>query len=76
LSAQYRRLMLVDTMHLKDMLGPIQPNSDNRHRTAPLAVVATTRSPAPLMPSGAVHTNTAEVDPGLRRDDGVSPSHR
>src|SRR5207237_10754041 len=36
LPPQYRLFVPVDTVQLKDMLGGIQANSDNRHRTAPL----------------------------------------
>src|SRR3979490_1528566 len=36
LRAQHRRFGLVDPMHLKDMLGGVQTNPDNPHRTAPL----------------------------------------
>src|SRR6516225_532790 len=39
LTAENRYLVLIDAMHLKDMLGDIQTNSDNRHETAPLAVL-------------------------------------
>src|SRR5262249_23629840 len=41
LSTQNRLLLLVDTVHLKDVLGPIQANSHNRHRTAPPAALLT-----------------------------------
>jgi hypothetical protein len=57
LPAQHRPLLLINPVHLKDALGCIQPDPDNRHRTAPLAVVLTTRSLAHSMPSGAVHPN-------------------
>jgi CO/xanthine dehydrogenase Mo-binding subunit len=36
LSTQNRPLLLIDAVYLKDMLGRIQPDPDNRHRTAPL----------------------------------------
>src|SRR6267378_4248073 len=36
LRAQHRRFGLVDPVHLKDMLGGVQTNPDNPHRTAPL----------------------------------------
>src|SRR3981081_2072333 len=36
LRAQHRCFGLVDPMHLKDMLGGVQTNPDNPHRTAPL----------------------------------------
>jgi hypothetical protein len=35
-ATQHRLLLFVDTVQLKDMLGGIQANSDNTHRTAPL----------------------------------------
>src|SRR5260370_35646280 len=43
LPAQHRLLVLVDSMNLKDMLGGIQANPDNRHWAAPLAAVATSQ---------------------------------
>src|SRR6266849_6221986 len=39
LPAQHRLLGFVDAMHLKDMLGGIQANPDNRHWAAPLAAL-------------------------------------
>src|SRR3979409_2374324 len=36
LRAQHRCFGLVDPVHLKDMLGGVQTNPDNPHRTAPL----------------------------------------
>src|SRR6516162_10501506 len=36
-------LVLIDAVHLKDMLGGIQTNSDNRHGTAPLAALHTSQ---------------------------------
>jgi hypothetical protein len=30
-------LLFIDAVNLKDMLGRIRPDPDNRHRTAPLA---------------------------------------
>jgi len=35
LTADHRLFVLIDAVHLKDMLGDIQTNSDNRHGTAP-----------------------------------------
>jgi hypothetical protein len=39
LTAENRYLVLIDAVHLKDMLGDIPTYSDNRHGTAPLAVL-------------------------------------
>src|SRR6516165_9433319 len=36
-------LVLIDAVHLKDLLGGIQTNSDNRHGTAPLAALHTSQ---------------------------------
>jgi hypothetical protein len=41
LTANNRFLILIDAVHLKDMLGGIQTNSHNRHGTAPLAALHT-----------------------------------
>src|SRR5258708_4072930 len=41
LTAHNRLLVLIDAVHLEDMLGGIQTNPDNRHGTAPLAVLHT-----------------------------------
>jgi hypothetical protein len=65
LPAQNRLLALVDAVHLKDMLGCIQPDPDNRHRTASLDCGCDeTRSLAQLMPSGAVHPNISAIGTG------------
>src|SRR3954468_18320608 len=37
LTAHNRLLVLIDAVHLENMLGGIQTNPDNRHGTAPLA---------------------------------------
>src|ERR1700730_15707810 len=42
LTAQHRLLVLVNPVHLKDMLGGIQANPDNPHRAAPLAALQIT----------------------------------
>jgi hypothetical protein len=39
LTADNRLLVLIDAVHLKDMLGGIQTNPDNCHGTAPLAAL-------------------------------------
>jgi hypothetical protein len=57
-ATQHRLLLFVDTVQLKDMLGGIQANSDNTHRTAPL-LDGINLSLAHSMPSGAVHPNRA-----------------
>src|SRR5215813_582305 len=36
-------LVLIDAVHLKDVLGGIQSNSDNRQGTAPLAALHTSQ---------------------------------
>jgi hypothetical protein len=41
LTAHNRLLVLIDAVHLEDMLGGIQTNPDNRHGTAPLAALHT-----------------------------------
>jgi hypothetical protein len=61
LPAQHRLLGLVNTVKLKDMLGSINPNPDNRHRTAPSAALSQLHSLAQSMPSGAVHPNMNTV---------------
>ena len=43
LTADNRLLILIDAVHLKNMLGGIQTNSDNRHGTAPLAALHTSQ---------------------------------
>jgi len=76
LPTQHRPLGVVDAMHLKDMLGSIQTNPDNRHWAAPLAALFNHHSLAHLMPSGAVHTNRAPapsacpLDPRFRGGNG------
>ena len=49
-------VVLIDAVHLKDMLGGIQTNSDNRHGTAPLAALHTSQ-PGTIDAVGAVHPN-------------------
>jgi len=70
LTPDNRLLVLIDAVHLKDMLGGIQTNSDNRHGTAPFSYVA--HSLARSMPSGAVHPNITKLAvptlPGERPD--------
>jgi hypothetical protein len=41
LTADHRLFVLIDAVDLKDMLGDIQTNSDNRYGTAPLAALHT-----------------------------------
>src|SRR5262249_52463637 len=43
LTPDNRLLVLIDAVHLKNMLGGIQTNSDNRHETAPLAALHTSQ---------------------------------
>src|SRR5215471_17591018 len=43
LTPDNRLLVLIDAVHLKDVLGGIQTNSDNRHGTAPLAALHTSQ---------------------------------
>src|SRR6516165_7227260 len=40
LTPDNRLLVLINAVHLKDMLGGIQTNSDNRYGTAPFGCVA------------------------------------
>jgi hypothetical protein len=56
LTADNRLLVLIDAVHLKDMLGGIQANSDNRHGTAPLLALQTSQ-PGTTDAVGAVHPN-------------------
>src|SRR6516164_9606474 len=43
LTPDNRLLVLIYAVHLKDVLGGIQTNSDNRHGTAPLAALHTSQ---------------------------------
>jgi len=72
LAPQYRLFVLVDAMHLKDMLGGIQANSHNRHRTAPL-LDCINHSLALSMPSGAVHPNMFAPSRLLENGSRLSP---
>jgi len=50
LTPDNRLLVLINAVHLKDMLGGIQTNSDNRYGTAPFGCVAR-RQHVPVGPS-------------------------
>jgi hypothetical protein len=73
LTADNRLLVLIDAVHLKDMLGGIQANSDNRHGTAPLPALQTSQ-PGTTDAVGAVHPNiTVSVVRGRCPDGEVAP---
>src|SRR5258707_5373477 len=73
LRAHHRRFGLVDPMHLKDMLGGVQTNPDNPHRTAPLLDCTITAwhyrcRRGPSTPTFQERTSGWSMGPGLRRD--------
>src|SRR6516225_4331088 len=71
---QDRLIVLVNPMHLKDVFGRIQTNSDNRHSDGSLGCVVTTSQPGTFDAVGGPSTPTStrcwcgrRVGPGLRR---------
>src|SRR3979490_1805948 len=73
LRAPHRCFGLVDPMHLKDMLGGVQTNPDNPHRTAPLLDCTITAwhyrcRRGPSTPTFCSSSCRGLMGPGLRRD--------
>src|SRR6267143_674041 len=73
LRAQHRRFGLVDAVHLKGMLGGVQTNPDNPHRTAPLLDCTITAwhyrcRRGPSTPTFISGPTNGSVGPGFLRD--------
>src|SRR3979409_452309 len=80
LRAQHRCFGLVDPVHLKDMLGGVQTNPDNPHRTAPLLDCTITAwhyrcRRGPSTPTFYCAPRSCPMDPGLRRDADLIKAH-
>src|SRR5437899_12292769 len=81
LPPQNRLFVLVNPMHLKDMLGRIQTNSDNRHADGSFGCVVTTSQPGtircrrgPSTPTGAPNSVRLLLGPRFRGDDELACS--